>query len=861
MAGLKKKHPLVKEEKAPKEKSAKKADKKKQAGKSISGWGFQPAFVGLLMVIAVAVAIEFLFVRNLETTIQTNNVQQFAKLVQHDLNSLSKVRGAAANSLISNSSLQAELDSNPELSLQMLKASSSDLVGVYSIAASRLNFVRNEFPGLGYASIDALRKAGKKPVIDAYVDGNKWFYQVAVATEGAGALKLLMIYDVSQLRSVLASHASSLNANLAVYTGSQANAGLVMQVGDVPSGAVVTLPLNFANWELRFALKPEAALSADRTLFWAISGAASLVALILIYILCFLYVKKVKADVVLASSLVQSGLNGQRKSTDRLVFAETKEMVTHVNQKQKTSEEKDLASAKQITTADTAAASKSMELQEAPAADEDDLNFDDLDLDEELGLSDELTADEPVSAQPVAGIAVDGSIFRAYDIRGIVDESLTEQTVEAIGRAFASEALAQGQSTICVGYDGRLSSPGYCEAICRGITSAGADAIVVGRVPTPVLYFATHQLQTGTGIMITGSHNPSNYNGFKMMIAGNTLAGDDIQALYQRIVSGDLATGDGVRSDQSVDEEYVDTIVNDVAVAAPLKVVLDAGNGVAGELAPRLVEELGCEVIPLFCEIDGNFPNHHPDPGKPKNLQDLIKAVEEHDADVGLAFDGDGDRVGVVTNSGKIIWPDRLLMLFAKDVVSRNPGADIIYDVKCSRHLNSLISGYGGRPIMWKTGHSLIKAKMKETGALLAGEMSGHVFFKERWYGFDDGLYSAVRLLEILGIEGRSADEVFEDFPEDVSTPEINVAVSEESKFQIVEKLCGLKAAFVDANVSTIDGLRADYADGWGLCRASNTTPVLVLRFEADDEDALERIKAQFKKQLLAVDSQLNVDF
>jgi phosphomannomutase/phosphoglucomutase len=346
-----------------------------------------------------------------------------------------------------------------------------------------------------------------------------------------------------------------------------------------------------------------------------------------------------------------------------------------------------------------------------------------------------------------------------------------------------------------------------------------------------------------------------------MMVAGNTLAGEDIQKLYNRIVLQDFVQGQGARSQESIDRDYLDTILNDIAVAAPLKVVVDAGNGVAGELGPALIEELGCEVIPLFCEIDGTFPNHHPDPGKPQNLQDLIAAVQEHDADIGLAFDGDGDRVGVVTNTGKIIWPDRLLMLFAKDVVSRNPGADVIFDVKCSRRLNGLISGYGGRPIMWKTGHSLIKAKMKETGALLAGEMSGHVFFKERWFGFDDGLYSAARLLEILGVEDSTSDEVFEAFPEDVSTPEINIEVTDESKFLIVEKLSLLKGSFVDGNASTIDGLRVDYPNGWGLCRASNTTPMLVLRFEADDEQALEDIKEKFKAQLAVVDSSLNLDF
>lgn len=560
----------------------------------------------------------------------------------------------------------------------------------------------------------------------------------------------------------------------------------------------------------------------------------------------------------MASSLLLSGISGTRKSSARLSFSETTELLENANKVLAEQDQKVKPAEPKVAPKATA---ESMGVVEAPAHDDmsDDLNFDDLDLDEELGLNEPEVA--PQRADAEAGSEIDASIFRAYDIRGIVDETLTLESVELIGRSLASEALSQGQNTLCVGYDGRLSSEPYCQAICRGITSTGADAIVVGRVPTPVLYFATHHLNTGTGVMITGSHNPSNYNGFKMMIAGKTLSGDDIQALYHRIKNGDFASGAGSVSEQSVDQPYLDTIVNDVAVAAPLRVVVDAGNGVAGELGPKLIEELGCEVIPLYCEIDGTFPNHHPDPGKPKNLVDLISAVEEHDADVGLAFDGDGDRVGVVTNTGKIIWPDRLLMLFAKDVVSRNPGADIIYDVKCSRRLNGLISSYGGRPIMWKTGHSLIKAKMKETGALLAGEMSGHIFFKERWFGFDDGLYSAVRLLELLGIENRSADEVFADFPEDVSTPEINIEVSEEAKFDIVEKLCARSAAFEDGNVSTIDGLRVDFADGWGLCRASNTTPVLVLRFEADDEASLKRIQQRFKEQLLAVDPSLQVGF
>ncbi len=360
--------------------------------------------------------------------------------------------------------------------------------------------------------------------------------------------------------------------------------------------------------------------------------------------------------------------------------------------------------------------------------DRDMLDMDMLDGDEDvLGFGGEATAERsPAAASawdlpPAAAPEVPQEIFRAYDIRGIVGESLTAEVVQLIGRALGSEAVDRGLDTLCVGYDGRHSSPELANALARGIMSTGCDVIRVGAVPTPVLYFATHQLETGSGVMVTGSHNPANYNGLKMMLGGETLSGDAIQQLYQRIQAGNFVAGQGSSSDRDVRRDYLDRIVGDIAVAAPLKVVLDAGNGIAGELAPILVEELGCDVIPLYCEVDGDFPNHHPDPGKPENLADLIARVRAENADIGLAFDGDGDRLGVVTRSGKIIWPDRLMMLFARDVVSRNPGADVLYDVKCSRRLAAVINEAGGRPIMWKTGHSLMKAKMKETGALLAG--------------------------------------------------------------------------------------------------------------------------------------------
>jgi len=454
------------------------------------------------------------------------------------------------------------------------------------------------------------------------------------------------------------------------------------------------------------------------------------------------------------------------------------------------------------------------------------------------------------------GLDLDPGIFRAYDIRGITTSNLTEDVVYWIGRAFAAQAISQGQERVAIGWDGRHSSVPLQHSLTKGLTEGGADVMTIGLVPTPLLYYATYALDTGTGIMITGSHNPPEYNGLKMMIGGVTLAEDMIQQLYQRIINNDLSEGEGDVDEIELDESYIDKILEDIAIAQPPKVVVDCGNGVAGKIAPRLLMELGCEVVELYCDVDGDFPNHHPDPAEPQNLEDLITVVQAENADLGLAFDGDGDRVGVVTNTGQIIWPDKLIMLFAQDIVSRNPGADIIYDVKCSRHLNNLISELGGRPIMWKTGHSHIKAKIRETGALLGGEFSGHICFGERWYGFDDALYSAVRLLEIVGSESRNLDEIFAQFPATFTTPEIKITTTEAEKFQFMDRLAE-EGDFGNGTLTTIDGIRVDFADGWGLIRPSNTSPVLSLRFEADNEAALERIQDEFQTQLSKIDAGL----
>jgi len=453
------------------------------------------------------------------------------------------------------------------------------------------------------------------------------------------------------------------------------------------------------------------------------------------------------------------------------------------------------------------------------------------------------------------------SIFRAYDIRGIVEETLTSEIVFQIGQAFGSEARAIGQSQVVMGRDGRLSGPKLRIALSNGLQAAGCEVIDIGQVPSPVLYFATHHFNTGTGIMITGSHNPPEYNGLKMMLGGDTLSGDTIQNLKNRIDSGQLSQGQGSLQTVNVDSAYLQRICQDVQLTRPFKVVIDCGNGVAGVLAPQLMRKLGCAVIELFCEIDGHFPNHHPDPTQLENLQDLIKTVQREKADLGLGFDGDGDRLGVVDGQGKVIWADRQLMLYAMDILQRHPGAPVIYDVKCSRHLAKVIEKNGGQPIMWKTGHSLIKSKIKETGALIGGEMSGHIFFKERWYGFDDALYTAARLLEILSHDLRTPTQVFASLPDAVNTPELKLMVAEEGQhFQLMQRIRD-SFHFENAEICTIDGLRVDFKEGWGLVRPSNTTPCLVIRFEADDQTALEQIQARFRQQFLALDHSLKLPF
>ncbi len=440
-------------------------------------------------------------------------------------------------------------------------------------------------------------------------------------------------------------------------------------------------------------------------------------------------------------------------------------------------------------------------------------------------------------------------IFKAYDIRGVVGKTLTPAVVRAVGQGLGTLALESGRTRVAIGRDGRLSGPELAAALSDGLRAAGADVIDLGMVATPMTYFAAQHLDTGCSVMVTGSHNPPDYNGLKMVIDGATLSGDDIQSLRTRIEDGRVVTGSGGYSQHDIAPAYIERITSDVKLTRTMRIAVDCGNGVAGAFAPTLYRKMGCNVVELFCDVDGRFPNHHPDPSQPKNLVDLVNRLQRGDCELGLAFDGDGDRLGVVTRTGHVIYPDRQLMLFAADVLRRAPGATVIYDVKSTRNLKPWITRHGGVPLLWKTGHSLIKAKMKEAGAALAGEMSGHTFFGERWYGFDDGMYAGARLLEIVSRE-KDPSALLESLPDAVSTPELNIQCAEGEPHALVQKIADTETFPGASEVIRIDGLRVEYPDGFGLARASNTTPVVVLRFEANDAGALARIQNEFRKVL-----------
>ncbi|MDB6143190.1 MAG: algC [Pseudomonas sp.] len=733
---------------------------------------------------------------------------------------------------------------------------------------------------ISFATLDMLNKAsqGQTPAPEARKVGDRWLvYSAApLRANATGPISgtLLLVFDLQRVLNAMPLLPADIGQVKVTQQFGATPGQILLQRGQSAGSPAQSFDTGQPNWKLDFTPGP----ALDAPMPWLFLGLALLVALIGaafgLYLNESALQRRISADARQLDQLLQElsggkavkafglslpALNGLAQSLARFSLrnapSSTVQGATQNAANGRANFDNDLATSS--APASTQPTDQHAEWVDPLFQDTDILDIDILDENQDfLRVEHPPAMNSPASLPP----KLPDNIFRAYDIRGVVGDTLSAETAYWIGRAIGSESLAQGEPHVSVGRDGRLSGPELVQQLIQGLYDSGCYVSDVGLVPTPALYYAANVLAGKSGVMLTGSHNPPDYNGFKIVIAGDTLANEQIKALHTRIKTNDLSVGKGNVEKVDILPQYFKEITKDVVLARRMKVVVDCGNGAAGVIAPQLIEALNCEVIPLFCDVDGNFPNHHPDPGKPENLVDLIAKVKETGADLGLAFDGDGDRVGVVTNTGNIVFPDRLLMLFAKDVVSRNPGADIIFDVKCTRRLTPLISSYGGRPVMWKTGHSLIKKKMRESGALLAGEMSGHIFFKERWFGFDDGIYSAARLLEILSQEKGTAEEVFATFPNDVSTPEINIDVTDVTKFSIIEALKS-DAQWGDHQLTDIDGVRVDYPKGWGLVRASNTTPVLVLRFEADTEAELQRIKDVFHAQLKNVAPDLELPF
>jgi phosphomannomutase/phosphoglucomutase len=748
-------------------------------------------------------------------------------------------RRAEVHSWAQNADLIAALKNNDAQAAakitRKLAAQRPELIALRAFAEGDADIQPDHVAPLRYAELDLLRRAYRRQDVlpEAAPDGEQWYLQVASAVPAKGEVSvgsLLATYTSEGIQQIVTRHDSALGKLSLRQTYSGHRAYELHRDGS--GQAAPAVQMDVPNSYLSVEYTPSVQLqerSQELPGMWILTLSLSV-------------------TLSLGGSLLLSRLLVRPQTTpagDGLVLPQK-----HVDVKAGATSNAETPSSA-ASTADGSSALHQDILDIAVAEEDEDI----------LGL-DDATARRSAPAAPRKKYQVPESVFRSYDIRGeVCDTGITPEFAYHVGLALGSEVLEQGESAIIVARDARSHSPELCEALIAGLLATGCDVINIGVVPTPLMYFATFVLdETNSGVMVTASHNGAQYNGFKMVINGQTLADGAIQDIRARMAADQHLEGEGSQRSLEIVADYIDHIFSDVALAGDVRLVVDAGNAVAGVVAPALFEELGCEVIPLHCELDGRFPNHTPDPTCQENLQDLIAKVRETEADLGVAFDGDGDRLVVVTAQGEIIWPDHLLMLFAKDILSRNPGADVLFDVKCSKQLNQIVSGYGGRPIMWKTGHSHMKQKMLETGALLGGEYSGHIFIKERWYGFDDGLYTAARLLEIITLRDQSVDDVFAAFPMLPATPEIRVAVPEADKFKLIETLI-VQGEFQNGKATTIDGLRVDFSKGWGLVRASNTGPELTLRFEAESEAVLDKLKLLFKRELKKIDKTLKLDF
>ena len=787
----------------------------------------------------------------LQAKLLSQNIEKYLSLLDAD------IRFYIEREYVAEGLASASIDKQKLITKQVIDKTSSHVKNVIAVRyfpAGTAKVDRSLEPPMRFSDVDMIRNAEKGDAVkpEAHKHNKKWLMTYVIPVlfqskvkDGTGVLGVFMVVaDIENLRLDLAKN----EHGLVVLTQSFDNSKpvVILSAGHGDLADKKSAKVNGSYWTLTYTSSEQA--------------------------LAHVYIDRSQASIILAVSAVMSALIGYFVGKILASFL-VKTPFPKVRVKSPSSNASSNSNAEDADTF-------SNSIYQAASILDVELNPDDEALlplgDAEhsskqnaVGVSSEnasANVDEDIlniedaRSQEIAKVVPD-SIFRAYDIRGIALEQIGKELTQRIGQALGSEALDNRESTLIVARDARNHSPQIMEWLIRGILSSGCDVLNIGTVPTPLMYFATETLdESRSGVIVTASHNPGEYNGFKVVMNGKIRSADDIKALRHRILKEDAHEGIGKEHHKDIIPSYIDTIFSDVALAGEITVVVDAANAVPGIVAPQLFEELGCQVVSLYCDLDGSFPNHDPDPSRKKNLQSLIDMVQDTSADIGIAFDGDGDRLAVVTPKGAVISPDQLLLLFAKDIVSRNPGADVIFDVKSSRLLNSCVTSYGGRPIMWKTGHSPMKEKMLETGALLGGEYSGHIFIKDRWFGFDDGMYAAARLLEILTLSGESIDDLMAEFKMPLSTPEIRVAVDEDKKFEIVDQLVA-KGDFVDGKKNTLDGIRVDYEKGWGLVRASNTSADLTLRFEADDEDTLHQIKSLFAREIKKIDKSLVINW
>ncbi|GAA0205063.1 phosphomannomutase/phosphoglucomutase [Kangiella japonica] len=823
-------------------------------GKSLSSFFIIPLAIGLLILVAVSASLYYLGIQDpLEKQAQqllASRTAERANLIEQRIQQIQSSLDLAAQSVFA--------EDNPKV-IEKLKKQVPKLEKVMVFENSSIQPDGNSDPVITHVVIDLLRKAaqGEKTKPELILKNGQPSY-IALTEKLADDRLILATVSLSEVKNLLGKADGESRLELRQNFGDTSHVVAAIGNGTAEGEPLLETQSFGANWSL-VLWQRVSAFSTDAGQLPLLLFIAAVVAFLIVGLMPLLSMKRLFAND--ARKFIQ-GVKEQSVTQNSYQLSFFKDLAAGYRRASTgvDANEEENASASQVV--EEQSSLRRRRRGKAVAGVAETAEQETAELPKEAPKP-QVVKEAPISLEVDEGSAskaINPDIFREYDIRGVIGENLDAETVYVIGKAIGSEAYSRGEQSIVVGRDGRLSSPKLHKALVEGLVASGRDVIDIGMVPTPLVYFGTHTLGSRSGVMLTGSHNPPEHNGLKIVLAGETLYGQQIQDLLKRIQMQEYFNGKGSVTESSIEQSYLDKLLADIKVDKPLKVALDCGNGVTGNFAPKMLQALGCEVIGLYTDVDGNFPYHHPDPNSAKNLEALIDMVIKEKADVGIAFDGDGDRVGVVDNKGKIIWTDRLMMLFAQDILSRHPGAEIIYDVKCTRFLKDVITQAGGKPLMWKTGHSLMKAKMRETEAPFGGEGSGHLYFNERWYGFDDALYAAARLLEILGKSQATSAELFEELPEGISSEEINVPVPDKVKFKLIKALVA-KGDFGDGEVNTIDGLRVDYKHRWLLARASNTTPSIVVKFEADNEVSLEAVKDRLRTQLIKIAPKIKLNF